>query len=500
MSLASGPPVLRLPSRFEALQREVAKTGGDLNRIVYRVDSAAQRIETLLRHVRDAKIGRFELMLGASGSGKTTFLSTLPFFFRDVVVDDIPPSAPLREIANFVRDKGLPTNKARIFVMNGRDNPVVSNEEARQFFESLRVLFREENGDVAVIWPITDSETAKVLGDIAWQIGRDSIVDVNGGTYQFEGLSKQNFYNVADTTTRSLNGGQSLETFGLTPSNTEEAVKDSQTIGEFYTRLEGISSFINKRFGDVLKEKKLPSVWILIAADDNRELDLTVSKLTQGTGQRVDIDRLVQYLDDAENPAQYLKEWRKRRSEAAYLMRRFDVRLFPLSPNVALSAVRAYGEPAVLTPLNNKVGSAKTAIEALSKTLFFGALSAEGPKATTTLRATTEEAAAEYVRLQEFAVVRKADKLLNKALAEAIQASLQSVGIEAIATAEKQSIEGTNLRPDVRIDLPSGQMICLEPTWRTTGRLNDQQNTAAVGHIQQYLLNKVIEYINAFLA
>ena len=50
------------------------------------------------------------------------------------------------------------------------------------------------------------------------------------------------------------------------------------------------------------------------------------------------------------------------------------------------------------------------------------------------------------------------------------------------------------------VELVDGRLVCLEPTWRTTGRgvegeIEDQQGTVTVGHIQQYLLAKVLEYV-----
>jgi len=77
-------PKLRLPKRFEALEREAKNTGADISQIVQRIDSATARIETLVRQVRDGGLGRFELFLGKSGSGKTTFFKTLGHFFEGI--------------------------------------------------------------------------------------------------------------------------------------------------------------------------------------------------------------------------------------------------------------------------------------------------------------------------------------------------------------------------------------------------------------------------------
>src|SRR5688572_5560775 len=79
-------PKLVLPKRFEILQQNSEEAGLDVKDIVQRVDAAAGRIDALLRRVHSSGGGLFEVFLGKSGSGKTTFLSTLPKFFERVVV------------------------------------------------------------------------------------------------------------------------------------------------------------------------------------------------------------------------------------------------------------------------------------------------------------------------------------------------------------------------------------------------------------------------------
>lgn len=48
----------------------------------------------------------------------------------------------------------------------------------------------------------------------------------------------------------------------------------------------------------------------------------------------------------------------------------------------------------------------------------------------------------------------------------------------------------------------NGEIICLEPTWRTTGigiigEIDEQQNTLTIGHTQKCLLEKSLEYVKA---
>jgi hypothetical protein len=238
-------PPLVLPKRFEALQRQAQSQDADISRIVYRVDDAATRVEDLLRQVRDGGIGRFEVFLGKSGSRKTTFFSTLTKFFTGVSVHRIEQNIPLKDIAKHIQRHNTGQSPS-IWFIHDRDNPTIDLQTAKLFAESLRPLFREQVGQVVLIWPITATEEAKVIADAAWEIGRDSIVDViSHGLYSFAGLSKSQYYEVADLTVRNLIPSETLESFGLTEDKVQSQLALSDTTGEFYTRLEAESRKIN---------------------------------------------------------------------------------------------------------------------------------------------------------------------------------------------------------------------------------------------------------------
>jgi hypothetical protein len=66
--------------------------------------------------------------------------------------------------------------------------------------------------------------------------------------------------------------------------------------------------------------------------------------------------------------------------------------------------------------------------------------------------------------------------------------------------AEKQKLPGSNLRPDVQIEVSENSFLCIEPTWRSTSsgihnELNGGQNTLSPAHIKKYLLDKITEYV-----
>lgn len=491
---------LLLPKRYEKLQQAAEKTQADLTQIVRKVPDATARIEQLIRHTTNSGIGRFELILGPSGSGKTTFLSTLPRFYDGIHVTPIPDNLSLIEAIDEIERRCNPPIENQVFVLIDRDNPELDQAETRRFFEKIRRLFRKPNGQVLILWPITDIDSANFLATTAWDIGSDSIVDTTSkGIYKFTGLPKTDYYDVADITARTLNSGQGLEAFGLGETTASPILQECQTLSQFFGGLETKSQELNNAFGDTLKERRIPSIWVLVGGDDTRELSLTIANLTQGTEKRIDIDRMIAVLDSADTTSGYLGDWRQRRNQIAFLLRHLDVRLFELTPNVAASAVRAFGEESIKSKLKKPNDSPANASKAIQSARFFQLLAGTPSSNAATIRAANSSTASEYKRVQQLA--SKNDKLLNKALAQCVSRALQDVGVAAQVTAEKMQLDPrSSLKPDVMIELVDGRLICLEPTWRTTGtgipgEIDDQQSTLTVGHIQQYLLSKVLEYV-----
>lgn len=488
---------LKLPKRYEALEREATQSAADLTRIVQRVDTAASRVETLLRQVRDGGLGRFEVFLGLSGSGKTTFFKTLTQFFSGTEVHEIPADMPLGNIANHIRSHNFKSFERQVWVIADRDNPTLKSEEAFSFFETLRVLFREECGKVVICWPITDVPQAELLSRQAWEVGRDSVVDLNKGLYRFAGPSKADFMRIADLTVRTLIG-QSLEVFGISYNVAKQLAAQSETISEFYSRLEAKSADINGLYRDLLKERIVPNVWILVGGDDSKDLNLTIANLTQGTQNYVDIDQIISYLDHPDLDAAYLKDWKKRRDQVAFLLRMLDVRVFELPPNASLAAVRAFGDEDTRQVLKLQKVSESVASDILRKAPFVQAMIDPVYSRTPYSKATDQQASHEYKRIQVRA--GSDDKKLNKALGSAIHAALAQDGVSVEVKSEKQA-KDSNLKPDILVTFGTGQVYCLEPTWRSTGKgiegeLPDKQNTLTVGHIRKYLLEKVLGYVN----
>lgn len=497
LSFVTNP--LKLPNRFELLERQVKEIGGELSRIIRKVESTSEHVENLLGKIEMSGNGQFQLFMGESGSGKTTFLRTIPDFFKNVEVESFSENDSFAEIIDAIKSSSH-IKGHKIFIIDERDNPTYEVEALKQFFENLRKLFRKEEGQVLLIWPITDQESANEIADIAWKIGKDSISPSTGVIYNFSGLNKSMYYEVADDTIRSLNNGESLDSYGVSEEIANDFLKNCNTIGQFYSEIENFVYELNKKSWKILEKKIKPKIWVLLTGDSTTELDRTVRSLTQGIDYKIDIDRMVAYLDDESNESAYLNSWRKRRADAGFLLRLLDVRLFYLPPNTSLAFARTYAIDSITTVLNKKSEGKTLTKGQIRKSDLYLAITEQTDSSKKSVTHTNEITQDEYLRLQQKA--RDNDKELNKAIALGLIDVLEEDKFEFVSiTAEKQELTGTNLKPDIQILTSQDQAICIESTWRSTGKavvgeISKKQNTLSTGHIQKYILEKVMEYVD----
>jgi hypothetical protein len=498
-------PVLDLPNRWEKLKRRAGEVELDASEFVEPVETASKRVDHLLDLVRSSGGGVFEIVLGLSGSGKTTFVNTLPRFFEGIEVFSVPHEMPLTSLKDFIQSKyvvGRPM--LRVFLIERRDNPSVQDiADARSMLSTMLDFFRTPEGTALVLWTITDEEAALDIAGAAWTIGRDSLVDFETkGIYRFEGLEKNKYPRVADDTAKNLTG-DGLAVFGLTHDVLQELLHDCSTISDYYGRLVRKSRQVQGATWSVLKERVHPKLWILLPGDTREAINSTVRALTQGTRSRIDVDLLREFIDDSNNDAQYAKEWKARRSSLAHIFRALDVRLFSMPPNVAVAAVRCFGDSALKGRLQSPVAARSQSVDALRKTRIYKEILqslniAADPFAER--GSISESTKDEYRRMQMQA--ENSDKPLNKALGELFRTALLEDAPSAEIHVEKKSIGVPGLQPDIYVKLSDVDIICIEPTWRSsgtpiTGQAKERQNTLAEGHMKQYILNKALDYVKA---
>jgi hypothetical protein len=496
-------PKLELPKRWEFLEQRALALGLDPSQFVERVPLAADRIDYLLQRVRTGGGGLFEVFFGLSGSGKTTFLKTLPKHFQDIRLLSFPKDSNLAELPKFILNSHVPNETtARIILVERRDNPLPQDLNAvADTFAELLETFRDPRGAVLVLWPITREPSARKIAAEAWDTGRDSMVDTQSrGFYHFEGLSKDRFYSITDTTTRNLTG-DGLEAFGINDAVAADLIRGNQTIADFFSAVDLHAEAQRDKTWSVLKAHVRARLWVILPGDLPSAIRSTVSSLTQGSRNRIDLDLVAEFIDQPDNKAIYVADWKARRAAMAHLLRAIDLRLFPLPPNVSLAAIRAFGDDKTRAVLKQPAVNLEDAKAAMRASRLYKAMLAELGVETTPYAGRNqdvEETANEYRRVQSTA--GKGDKQLNKAVALLLGACLSEDVPGTSVTPEKQSLPNCELKPDVSIQIGEADFICLEPTWRSTdkgipGELDGGQNTLAEAHMKKYVLDKATQYV-----
>jgi hypothetical protein len=496
-------PKLELPKRWEFLEQRALAAGLDPSQFVERVPHAADRIDYLLQRVRTGGGGLFEVFFGLSGSGKTTFLKTLSKHFQNIRLFSFPKDAVLADLPKFILDSHVPNETAaRIILVERRDNPLPQDLNAvADTFAELLETFRDPRGAVLVLWPITREPSARKIAAEAWDTGRDSMVDTQSrGFYEFLGLSKERFYAITDTTTRNLTG-DGLEAFGINDEVAANLILGNQTIADFFSAVDLHAEKQRDKTWSVLKAHVRARLWIILPGDLPSAIRSTVSSLTQGSRNRIDLDLVAEFIDQPDNKAIYVADWKARRAAMAHLLRAIDLRLFPLPPNVSLAAIRAFGDEKTRSILKQPAVKLEDAKAAMRASRLYKAILTELGVDTTPYAGASrdvEETANEYRRVQSTA--GKGDKQLNKAIALLLEACLAEDAPGTRVTPEKQSLPNCELKPDVSIRLAEDDFICLEPTWRSTdkgipGELDGGQNTLAEAHMKKYVLDKATQYV-----
>ncbi|MCX4239495.1 hypothetical protein [Paraliomyxa miuraensis] len=461
--------------------------------------------------MRQADISRFEVFFGDSGSGKTTFLETLPMFFEGLESHAIPKTDELAvavdEIRAFVEQAG---DKRILLYLEKRDNPLESDKEILTFFERLRDFFRDAPARVWVVWPISLRDEAERVHKLAVRIGAESLVGDAVAHYTFSGPPQGEFYSIADSTSAVFNDGKGLADYGIDEELGGGVLVHAPTLGKYFTKLIGLSNSINSVVSDVLSERARPRIWIVVAADDAVEVASTVSALSFGTSRLLDVARFTARAEGVFD-SQYMKDWEPLAAYVPFLFRALDVRVIEMSPELALSIARAFGSSEVKGVLRQTSTSRADAVERLKGSLLGHLIRGLEPPPSRQPRRTKTETRQEFLRLQSLAQ-KKRDGQIHEAIGEAVRDLVSSVAGAEVEVETKDAGTG-ELRPDIRIRHPDGDPICLEFTWRTTGLLRDDdsgnasvgvsqpssgsQNTATPGHIQQYVFKKVFEYVKA---
>lgn len=461
---------LFVPDRFDALKRRAA---AQLKEIVVPVDAGLDQIQSLVRDMAAAGRGGFLILRGDSGSGKSTFLSTLDLFLDEVEVAALTAEHTVKEVLESI---GQPKRRLRVIVLEGRDAlRDVDPRTLEAAIHAINAFIRGAAGErTLIVWPVNADDLEARLVETAQRVGADSLLGVGEPSYRFSGPPQSQYLDVASKTVAALNQGASLADLGISDERANALATQAGTIGQFLGLIRSSLLELQGQLDTLLKKERC-RLWIVVASANDTEGD--IAGLTRGASSAVDIERLMSATE-----ANVVQELKRFPDKLGILGSVLDAKLLLLPPVTALAIARDFADDklsALMTANGLSTARQNDAQSRLESTDLAKALKGEtmgtrtrGPKPGTN----TVDA---FKKLAEIA--SKNDVALNRSLGKVLTAAQLITKYEL----EKDLGTGLKRKTDLFCETTEFGVVRLELMWRSkSGRAG----------IANYTLGKLYNY------
>ncbi|MBI5625244.1 MAG: hypothetical protein HY924_15815 [Elusimicrobia bacterium] len=341
-------PNLKLPVRYDNLSQQASTD--QLRHIIEPVVAALDYFDATFNHMGVVGSGQFLILLGRSGSGKSTFLNTIPFFRPKAFVSRIPPSlshnAITRELMKAVSCAPKTGIEVKIIIMEGREAVgEVSDKALDEIVHRLNQFLRSTQGkDVIFVWPCTDHALATRLANHAKRIGAEALINIDQPILSFDGLTSERFIPVANKTVGLLNNSATLTDFGFSQKELTDLSAESATIGAFLSSLGNAWQRHHATVSRVLQKRRPTHLWIIVAAGNDPVGDVVA--LTRGNDHTLDLARALSCTQGNAS-----KGIEKQISSSGSLALSIDVRILHLPITTVLPIVRSFAAPSLASQL-----------------------------------------------------------------------------------------------------------------------------------------------------
>ena len=321
---------LAVPDRFEALKRI---SSGELSSIIIPVNDAIRRVREVHRDMKAAGRGSFLLVRGDSGSGKSTFFSTLGLFLEQVTV---VPFARETNIHAVLRRAEPSPPGLRVFIMEGRDAlRDVPQQELEAAIHEINWFIRSPSGERSlVVWPVNSDDLETKLIQTAKNVGGESLLGVGEPSFRFQGPPRANYLEIARRTIATLNQGAHIADLGVSNERAQKLADESGTIGHFLGLLRR-DLLQNQSEVDTLLAKEKCRLWVVVCAGNDPDGD--IAGLTRGALSAIDIERLMSATN-----ANIIQELKRYPNKLGILGSVLDAKILHLPIVTALAVARAF--------------------------------------------------------------------------------------------------------------------------------------------------------------
>lgn len=460
---------LFVPDRYDILKR---KAPGQIREIIHPVERALDFIDDIYVDMSASCRGRFLIVRGESGTGKSTFLHTIGMFRDGVEVVTISASESIELVLSSLSpcSSGL-----RVVVLEGREALTdVSNEILEKSIHVINSFVRTEEGECTLVaWPVNRDDLALKLSELAMELGAEALVGTGDPVFRFLGPEKNDFTSIAKSTIAVLNEGASVHDLGISEEQLKCFLAASNTIGGFLAQ---IRSELLKNQAELksLVAKEKCRIWTVVLAGNDPESD--VDGLTRGTLYAADIDRLISVTN-----ANIVQDLKKMPEKLGIIGTYFDARILHVKMIPALSIVRSFADDKLKAKMQGQGMSINPDADVLdrlvSTTLWqsfndspISSRGVGGKPGTNTVSA--------FEKLAGIASTN--DVSLNRCFGEALKAA----GVISDFKLEENIGKGLTRRTDILALTKSGP-VRIEMMWRKkTGR----------AEIANYVLTKLYNY------
>ena len=460
-----------VPDRYEGLSQNA---GDELAQVIEQVPESLEALDATVASMSMSARGAFWILRGDSGSGKSTFVHTVPFYRDHVRVIDVDPGQDLRKYFAQQDTNGI---ELTIFVLEEREAETsFSDPELETWLHSINGFIRSQRGRKAlIVWPCNTDELRDRIVRLGRALGATALLPNKDGYIPFQGPPPRSYPSIAERTFSVLNQGATLTDLGLSDDELRREAETTSTIGLY---LHNLQQQILSSKSEVTKllQKEQYRLWIVVVAGNDPVSE--VGGLTRSSLSWVDSDRLMNATG-----ANIVKQIKQTPKRAGLLATSLGAKILYLPLLTATTVVRAYADERLEGHLRTAGFSLSPKDQKEAKRRLceseFGKMLTGGTQGTLTRGQKPGSKSIEsFERIVK--VTRERDALVNAAIGRA----LNDAKLVSSFRTERSFGEKTTQRTDLVIETTSGT-IRVEMMWRSkVGRAD----------IANYVLQKLAAY------
>lgn len=473
---------LVLPAKYERLE---LKVGAELVKVLTPPRETLEVFSRIAAAIKKTYEGAFIPVVGAPGAGKTTVANSLGFFepatfaptlrYQGAITFD----ALTDTVTRFRQAEGIVNGRILPISIDHREGAPPTDEE----LAAIKRFVRTTKAPMLVLWLETDHSVAQRIAERHVALTGSTIVKLpvtvagpDRGTWQEIALHTLELCN-------NLPASEIVE-IGIDPRTYEPA--RATTLGEFLKQ-------IANDFANLLVDHQTSSIrpLTLIIEYVSGSLDRGVlSELTHGEPGLLNSHALLRCTPDS----MIGRWWGSRRGHLTQTIFRLDARAFWFSPAAATAILRRHGPEQVVDLLDAAGRSLPSPADLrgyLERTDLGRYLAGSERTASETRGRPPEDAQRQLARIaEEYGYGGARDKVLNRAILDALVALLPTLSVPVAASANENGLPFcSTLIPDNQIDV-GDRILCIEYCWRSGEGLGSSRRS----EVAQYALEKLKNY------